>query len=451
MLRLLSQMIRAMNPRKAGSADEQGSIIIIVVVIVTLSIGLVTLFATVQSSLRASQTDQDRTAAFQRANGGIDHALFRFDRSGGVAGTSVALPATASGNYVPTLNGIGELQTFTDSVSVDGGTYTITAEADPPACSGSLTPPACFPGGQTAQYTVRSVGVDASGRQRQAVATIAAEPLFRDGFFTLLDFTLTGNQTTPIAYRSAVDPNPAVSGFFGPFPPPIDGSIGTNGTFSGAQATIRTFAERWESFNMYGRATQEAADEACADGECSDEGGTVFPYTDQKTIEMPAIPTGANIQACPNGGIFTGAITPGNYTCPTASFVGTVTIGTGGNGTGRVRIWPTSRLRFASGSVVNQLAVPAKLQIFYPEPADQASNDSTICNAEVWALLYTPGLNIACTGSHQPEIFGAVVARLHGGTGNQFQFHWDISSLLSVHNGKYRVLDWRECPVGQVC
>lgn len=452
MLNLLLRVITAMNPRRRP-ADEQGSVVIIVVVIAVLSVAVVTLLATVQSNLGASRTDDDRTAAFQRANGGIDHALYRFDRSEGLPGGSTSpLPSTTVGNYVPTLNAFGELVSFTDSVTVVAGTDPTCPGQAPDVCEYSLTATA-DPAGQTSQYRVTSVGRDASGRRRQAVATIAAEPLFRDGFFTLLDFTLTGNQSTPIAYRSTVDPNPAVSGFFGPFPPPIDGSIGTNGTFSGAQQTIRAFAERWESFNMYGRATFDAADEACAGGECTDEGGEVLNFTDQKEIEMPDIPDGA--LPCPNGGLFTGTasvpyvLAPGDYTCPAVTFTGTVNIGTTGNG--RVRIWPTSRLRFSSGTIVNRLAVPAKLQIYYPEPADQASNDSTICNAEVWALLYTPGLNIACTGSHQPHIYGAVVARLHGGTGNQFQFHWDMSSQLIVHNGKYRVLDWRECPVNTVC
>lgn len=473
MLNLLARCLRSLDPRRARCADEQGSVVVVVVVIATLSVAVVTLLATVQSNLGATRTDDDRTAAFQRANGGIDHALYRFDRSEGLTGgTTSPLPSTAVGNYVPTVNAFGELLSFTDFVTVTAGTDPTCPGAAPAVCSYTITATA-DPPGQTTQYRVTSVGVDSSGRQRQAVATLSAEPLFRDGFFTLLDFTLTGNQTTPIAYRSAINPCPwgptepapnnicsaPYSGEYGPWPPPIDGSIGTNGTFSGAQATVRAFAERWESFNMYGRSTFEAADEACAEGECTDEGGEVIPFTDQKEIEIPDMPptlaSGGTLQSCPNGGQFTGTasipyvIPPGDYTCPIAAFSGVVNVGTGGNG--RVRIWPTSRLRFASASVVNRLGYPKNLQIYYPEPSDPASNDSTICNAEVWALLYTPGLNIACNGAHQPEVFGAVVARLHGGTGNQFEFHWDMSSQLILHNGKYRVIDWRECPVGSIC
>lgn len=454
MLTMARRTLSALSPRRARCADEQGSVIIVVIVIVVVSVVITTLLATVQSNLQASRADQDRTAAFQRANGGIDHALYRFDRSSGLVdfpnATATSLPSTQtpagctmadSACYIPVVVD-GRLVSFTEVVTVVAGTDPTCPGTAPNVCSYTLTATA-DPAGQDTQFTVRSVGHDASGRERQAVATISADPLFRDGFFTLLDFTLTGQQVTPIAYDSAVSPDPAVS----ELTPPINGSLGTNGTFSGAQATIKHFAETWESFNMYGRATQDAADEACAEGECSDQGGTVNPFTDQKEIAIPDIPSTAS--SCPNGGIFTGTIPPGDYTCPTASFQGTVTIGTSGNGT--VRIWPTSRLRFSSNSVVNQLAVPARLQIFYPEPPDQASNDSTICDAEVWALLYTPGLNIACNGSHQPNIYGAVLARLHGGTGNQFEFHWDVASQLVLHNGKYTILDWRECPVGVVC
>lgn len=453
MLNLPRRGLRALDPSRARSADEQGSVVIVVVLIATLSVAVVTLLATVQSNQRASRTDDNRTAAFQRANGGIDHALYRFDRSQGVTGgPSSPMPSTAVGNYVPTLNSFGELVSFTDSVSVAAGSDPSCPGTPPEACSYTISATA-DPPGQTARYLVTSVGLDASGRQRQAVATIQARSLFTDGFFTLLDFTLTGNQTTPIAYRSEVNPDPAISGFFGPFPPPIPGSIGTNGTIRGAQQTIRTFAARWRAFNMYGRATFEAADEACGNRQCTAEGGLVRNFTDQKEIEMPPIPAGA--LPCPTGGLFIGTATvpyvlaPGDYTCPNVIFQGTVNIGASGNG--RVRIWPTSRLRFSSGAIVNRLAVPARLQIYYPEPPDQALNDSTICRAEVWALLYTPGLNIACNGAHQPHMYGAVVARLHAGTGNQFEFHWDLSSVNSVHNGKYRVLDWRECPVGSIC
>lgn len=419
---LITRILRAFDPRRARCAEEQGSVVVVVVVIVTLSISIITLLATVQSNLGASRDDQDRTAAFQRANGGIDHALYRFDRSD--------LPTTAAGTYTPVVVG-GKIASFVETVTVDGGNYTVTAVADPP--------------GQATKYRVTSIGLDRSGRRRQAVATIAANPLFLDGFFTLLDFTLTGTQDTPIAYDSAVNPNPAISAL----PLPTTGTLGTNGVIDGARATIRTFAERWAGFNMYGRATQTAADDACADGVCSEEGAEVHPFTDQREIEMPAIP--ATAASCPNGGVFTGVIQPGDYTCPVIVFQGTVTVGTGGNGSGVVRLWPTSRLRFTSGSITNQLQVPSKLQIYYPEPPDQAANDSTICGAEVWGLLYTPGLNIACNGSHQPKMYGAVVARLHGGTGNHFDFHYDVQSHNAVNNGKYRIINWRECPVGDTC
>ena len=443
---LMLRILRSLRPRRINDGGEQGSVIIVVIFIVILSVAIATLFSTVQSNLSASRTDQDRTAAFQRANGGIDHALYRFDRSGGLLGNAASpLPGVASPTgctpttppcYLPTVVG-GKLTGFTEAVSVDGGTYTLTAVAEP--------------AGQATKYRVQSVGVDKSGRRRHAVATISANPLFLNGFLTILDFTLTGTQDTPIAYNSAVDPNPAISAIT-TFP--IDGSLATNGVIDGAAATIDEFVDRWGRFNMYGRATQAAADDACAGGRCTEYGGEVRPFTDQYQIEMPVIPAGAT--GCPNGGNFGSLygfpeIQPGDYTCPAINFQGTVNIGSAGNGSGRVRIWPTSRVRFGPGSVVNRLAVPAKLQIYYPEPSDPASNDSTICDAQVWALLYTPGLDIACDGSHQPEIYGAVVARLHAGTGNHFDFHWDIDSVNAVNNGKYRVVNWRECPINTVC
>jgi hypothetical protein len=45
-------------------------------------------------------------------------------------------------------------------------------------------------------------------------------------------------------------------------------------------------------------------------------------------------------------------------------------------------------------------------------------------------------------------MYGAVVADIHGGTGNHFVFHWDIDSGDAVSNGRYVVRNWRECPPG---
>jgi hypothetical protein len=392
--------------------DERGSIPIVVMVIMVLTLALASSMLAVNGGLELTRTDQNRTNAFQLANAGVDQALYRIDSNN--------LPTTGSGSYVPTLSG-SRIISFTDSITVGTSTFAIVATKTPST--------------QDRVWQVRSTGTDASGRKRLAIATVSSKALFLEGFFTFHEFTLTGNQDTPVAYRSSTCPTAAASCDLAY---PIPGSLGTNSTISGSSATTASFVSKWTSFNMYGRATQAAADEACDGGRC----GTtpkVVAYTDQKQVETPDKPAG--IQACPSGGNVTGTIAPGDYSCNNLTFTGTVTI----SGTGNARFWVDGNIVFAANSVVNQYQVPARLQIFQTL---QSTPGGSVCDAKIWALLYTPSLRVDCTGSHQPAFWGAVVADFHGGTGNHFDFHWDVDSTDAVGDGKFVVRNWRECPPG---
>jgi hypothetical protein len=403
--------------------DERGSIPIAVIVIFILTITLASSMLAVSGSLELTRTDQNRTNAFQFANAGVDQALYRID--------SGSTPTAATGSYAPTVVS-GRVTSFTDTITVGTSTFTIVATKTPAT--------------QDRVWKVQSTGRDASGRQRLAIATVSSTAVFDEGFFTFDDFSLTGNQDTPVAYRSSTCPTALASC---ELPKPIAGALGTNATFSGSAATTAAFVASWSNFRMYGRATQAAADTACDGGRCGTS-PKVVAITDQKQVgwlSSDAQPKGlpikpAGIQACPNGGNITGTIAPGDYSCTgTTTFSGTVTI----SGTGNVRIWAEGQIVFASGSVVNRNQVTARLQIFQKQ---QATSGGGICDAEVWGLLYTPSLEINCNGSHQPKIYGAVVADIHGGTGNHFDFHWDIDAADAVGNGRYVVRNWRECPPG---
>lgn len=402
--------------------DEQGSMIITIMAIGIVTVGLVTVTAVVSGGLELTRNDQNRTNAFQHANAGIDQALYRIDRHD--------LPVDITGAYVPTVTN-GQVTSFTETVINGSSRFEVTASQTPP--------------GQGTVWTVQSLGTDVSGRQRQAIATITATPVFVNGFFTIDDFYLTGNQDTPVAYHSSTCPTAATSC---DLPYPIPGTLGTNATIQGATQTIRSFAQRWAGFNMYGRATWDAANTACASGDCTAQGGTVNNITNQLQITVPKKPSTA--VSCPNGGNIgsanvTTTIQPGDYTCDNLNLQGTIVVGTSGNGTGQVRFWVNNTFSVAAGAVVNRYEPPAKFQVFYP--AQSGTTSSSICGAEIWALLDTPGLAIDCTGDHQPAMYGAVVADLHGGTGNHFDFHWDVDSQYAVNDGKFVVKNWRECPV----
>ena len=404
---------RKLAARRRG--DEDGSIVIVMIVAFVVMIGLVSVLVQVNGSLELTKTDQRRTNAFQFANAGIDQALFRID--------SRTMPAAQTGNYTPTGTSGGQVSSFEESLTVGSSSFQIKAARI---------------AGQDSTWKVYSKGTDPSGRERVAIATLEARSLFTDGFFTLEDFYLTGNQDSPVAYDSRVCPTAAVSC---ELPKPVPGTLGTNSDIRGSSATTTAFVNNWSGFNMYGRATQAAADQACDEGRCG-TAPKVRAITDRFEVDTDLFNTPAPTNGCPNGGnLGTVALNPGNYVCNTLNITGTVTVtGT----TGSVRIWVKDTLSASSTAVVNRHTPTTRFQIFYPEQSGTTS--STICGAELWALLYTPGLKIECNGDHQPKIYGAVVARFHGGTGNHFDFHWDIASAADAHNGKFVVKNWRECP-----
>ena len=395
--------------------DEHGSVLMAILAVVVGSFALIAVGSAVNGGLSTVRTDQNRINAFQHANAGIDLALYRIDR-GDFDGP----------NYEAITNG------FRDTITVGGSTFVVEAVRVNPAFDHT--------------WTVRSTGTDASGKQRLAVATIGTPRLFNHGFFTIQDFSLTGNQVTPLAYDSGVagceDPtlNPAACEI-----DPIPGRLGTNAEFVGAAETIDDFVDRWDGFDMYGRATQEAADEACGSGRCG-TAPVVRAISNQMPAILPVKPPG--ILPCPSGGVVVNqAITPGDYLCSSLNLEGAITVGTGGNGSGRVRIWIDGAFSAAKNTVVNKGKPTPNLQIFQEATEDGGAYNGSICGAEIWALLYAPGLVIDCNGVHQPVIFGAVVAQLHGGTGAHFDFHWDVASVEETFDERFVIENWRECPV----
>lgn len=416
-----------------GTRGEDGNVILSILVIVVGSIAVIGLLSTVASGLGQAQTDQSRADAFQFANAGIDAALYRIDTK--------TLPTTPSGTYMPTLGTDGSVVAFTETLALEGVDYRLDVAQDPI--------------GQTTVWRASSTGTDRTGQRRQAVADIVATRLFENSFFTINRFALTGAQfrSDPVAYDSATCPQALPSCAL---TLPVPGRLGTNDLFEGSTATLSSLIEQWGGFTMYGRATIEAARQQCFNNRCHTTTagappvlGKVFNQPEALRIEVPPAPSGA--KPCPNGGAIgakgtTTSLPAGDYTCLDATLAGTVNV----SGPGPVRLWVDRKLSAASGTVVNRGQRPMRFQVFQTEPPGGVPYDGEICGAEIWALLYTPGLKITCNGAHQPSIYGAVVANVHDGSGNHFKFHWDVSARDSVNNGRYNVRNWRECPVGTV-
>lgn len=401
---------------RVQAKDERGSVTMALLAVMVVSMALMALLNTVDGGLRSAQVDESRINAFQHANAGIDLAAYRIDRRDYANATEVT----------PT--------SFKDKVILENGDqYEVHAQQTYP--------------GLDHTWTVRSFGTDASGKKRLAVATISTPRLFRHGFFTLQRFYLKGDQATPVAYDSRVCPSALATCQLAQ---PVPGRIGTNADIVLATSTRAEFIARWQGFDMYGHATQQSADRACDSGNC----GT-FPkvqaFPNRLTFEVPDVPAGA--KPCPAGGRVDGGLTsytiePGDYVCSSLDLDGIIKVGTAGNGTGKVRIWVNGPLSAASNTVLNQHRPTPNMQLFQTAPANGGAANGSICGAELWAVLYTPNLTINCEGSHQPTIYGAVVANIHMGNGAHFDFHWDIAATELTADEGYTVSNWRECPVG---
>jgi hypothetical protein len=376
---------------KPQATDEQGSIVLSLMIIVVSVIALTALSNSLLASLNQARNEQSRSSALQLANAGLDLAVYRIDS--------------------------GEMTAdFTDTYTESTGTATI---------EGTVT------GDGT--WQVRSVGHDAAGKERQVVATVSTPKLFPDALFLHGDFALSGNQDLYF-YDSSVGNVATLATPSSPMP----ASIGTNGTLDGS--AISQFSSLWAGFNMYGRATQAEADAACVG--C---GGApkVVAVTDKLNRTPPSAP--ASALPCPSGGLVNGgSIPPGDYVCSSLDLRGTVAVG------GRVRVWVNGPLS-SSGAVVNQYGRPQNFQLFQPTQEDGSpypSSSSLKDKSEIWGLLFTPGLVIDETGNNLPEVHGAMIVDSYAGTGNQMDFYYDVQTSTVRRDGTFAVTNWRECPVG---
>jgi hypothetical protein len=438
------------DPRASRRGDERGSVLLVVILMAVASMLVLVTVGQVSAGLNRVSDDQTRSNAFQYANAGIDQALRRIETKP----LSLA-PITASGfTYAPVTTLDGAVTRFTETFAKGGITYAIEAEQAPQ--------------GQDTVWRVNSTGTDASGKLRQAVANIRATSLFENGLFTTNTFYLTGNQfnaTSPVAYDSSLCPAAAPAASPGcDLPKPVAARLGSNVGFPiNSPASLRAMVDQWAGFAVYGQATVEDARELCGNNtKChsitSTDGtrtGNVVAVAERLSIEMPQP---AITGSCPNGGRLGSGVKPpmsvlpvGDYRCSRLIIQGTLTVS--GDAKRDVRMHVDNELSIVpaktSATVVNAQTRPSRFQLYLPD-REGSANVSQICGSEIWALLYTPGLSIDCHGSAQTRIYGAVVARSYSGTGNHFSFHWDAKAATAVNNGKYRVYNWRECPVGTV-
>lgn len=408
--------------------SEDGSVIMAVIVLMVLSLAAVTMLAVVGRGLNLTKVDQDRVNAFQYANAGVDQALFRIDEG--------ELPTAATGSYNPTVVG-GEVQAFTDSVvGADGSRVDIEVFQDPP--------------GQTANWTVKALGTDETGRRRLAVTTIKAPSLFVDGFLTLDYFYANGAVNYPQAYDSALCVDPRTSTAAGCNLGDGTVSLGTNNVIDLASATVADFNAKWAAFNMYGKPNHDTAWDACDNKNCTSD--KVIPHANEYEVEVPPIEgTAAPAAGCTWTGVV--VLTPGKYVCPDL-FVTRGAVVSVNSSTAPVELWVTGDITVEPTAVVNRANYPWLFQVYQSYDDDNPSPGGSICASEVWGLLYTPNLYVDCQGAGNPDkqpphLYGSIVANLADIQGNAFRFVYDANSVLHAHTGEYAVHSWRECPPSQ--
>lgn len=422
--------------------DEEGSVIIAMTIVMIVTLAVIALLVTVNGGLASARNDQNRINAFQYANAGIDQALYRVD-------TPNALPMTPVDNYVPTRcfpSACATAGSFVTAFTDEASEFEVIAEA--------------VPDGQNSSWKVRSTGEDASGARRQTITTISATPLFVNGFLTLTNFETNGNQSAPFGYDSSLCPNP-VAPFTGPGcdltngeTQPVPTRIGTNGILTLASSTADDYFEKWLGADMYGRSTQEAADNDCNIGgggqKCAQRGdypdGWAHPHTNQQVVTMPSFSGVASCPGAGNGSFSNTTIPAGIYRCPDLDLSGTIGVT---ETTGNVTFLVDGSVTIATSAEVNVGQASTRFRIFQepsgPAPAGTFCSSSTHV-AKFYGLLSAPRMEINC-GAKPPSIYGAVVARVYGNTGAHFDFHWDSQSQFAVNDGKFVVRNWRECPV----
>jgi hypothetical protein len=160
------------------------------------------------------------------------------------------------------------------------------------------------------------------------------------------------------------------------------------------------------------------------------------------TTAVPSAPS--NVSGCPVNGIFTGTVQPGDYLCSnqTVTLTGPLTVGIGGNGTGKVRIWVSGAGVGATG-IINSGGAPASLQVFESAPSAGGTYAGSICGATIYGVLYAPGMAVNCPAS-VATIHGAAVVGSWSGWVNGFNY--DATAASIRRDGTYTASNWHECP-----
>ncbi len=400
-----------LRSRFVAMGEEEGSVALIMLILMIVTLLLVAFLSTVQIGLRSSRRAGDSANALQVADAGVNDAV-------------KAVTAHTS--------------TFSGSANLgSAGSYSYTATKD-----GSV-------------WHINALGTDPTGVKRRILADAVDSPLFGQAFFALAAAQLKGTADSYTGTTNTCATSPA------------NGIVGSNGTitFTGGTGTKNCrgqfgWAYAADGCIFYGQTSiplDANGNNPIASGACPPAPDT-FATTQKFSVPAVTIPSGLTSEGaytCPsNGTIPSGTHLYSSVTlqggCAVASgstsvfyVTGGVTVGTDTGNCKSVINKPAGSGACASTFPASwyQSGWPGTLQI-------NVAGNATVSfanHSEFWGVINAPQSLVTATGTGTPQVnvFGSVIAT-SASSAAQFAFHYDQTLAQLVRTGQYQIRDWRE-------
>jgi hypothetical protein len=418
-----------MSP-SAFRRTEQGSIPIMMAVLMVTTVMVTAMLLSVNVGLRQSRRSGDSADAVQVADAGINEAVQQLAT---VAGTS-----------------------FTRTGSVGTSTYTYTATQD-------ATDPKI--------WHIDAIGTNATGVQRRVYADATGESQYTSPLF-VRDLLLVGAGAVLDSYRSGLNNTMGCTrkGI-------ISLSDGSNLSFTSggkgnANCTGRVLDPSWgysmDGCIVYGGTNNPPTGQAsCPPAPYTTRVSTPFPLQTVTSSTLPSTTftcnstTGANslqggatyLHTTVNLQAGCGIDPSSSSANPVKIYAKNFVIGSSTHGKINAPTTSSCPVSTAGWSYVDADSNPAisyctgwapSLQLFVPNGLGGTVN-FTGSGTQFWGLIDAPDAAVTLQ-SPQAEMWGAMVAGSMN-VKSQFSWHFD-EALSSMTTGKYSVRNWREAPVG---
>jgi hypothetical protein len=407
-------LTRAANERVRGRAepfqDEQGSMVVAVLVIMIVTLLGMTVSAQAITELLAVRQNQDFSASLAQADAGLADALFRIDQFGANDITSFCV---GNSPHCDPTTVMGAPEASYSAVRVDSNTYVVTAMGD------------------------------VNNRPHAIRATVTRSGLYPFALFGTGDVTFNGNGSGTIA---ATLPPVGDPPYYPPDPSRL-ADVGSNATItcnSGASEGNQqvSFKDSWKSCptQIAGVGSYQPMDPVLA-ANC--------PRPNTNMPPVPCVPAD-NVLPCPSGNVFgtLGVIFPGAYLC-----TGTVSFTTAGPihvlGAVEIYVIPTSgtaNIELA-GATINNGGDPTDFSL-YLAGAGTVDTGNGAHAATMTGTIWAPSGVITDNGC-QMSLTGSIVIGTYtcnGGPNLTINYDARLQALVSQN---WTVSNYTEIPSSQ--